>query len=247
MSITYLGLESLRQLRNVASLVFTFLLPIGMLLLFGSIYGSGGAVDHVTGLPWIVVTTVQMAGYGGMMAALGQAFSIVAERSVGWNRQLRLTRLSGMGYLISKVTAALVVALASILVIITISVLVFHPALSFAGWAMAALGLWFGVIPFAFIAVLIGQFAKLQFAQPLFMVIFFGLAILGGLWVPLSVLPTWMTNISQFVPSYWLNRLGQMGAHLSGDILAPVLVLVAWTLVLGALVVWRYRRDAARQ
>jgi ABC-2 type transport system permease protein len=247
MSIAYLGLESVRQLKNVRSLVFTFAVPLVMLLLFGGIYGAGGAFDKVTGLPWIVVTTVQMAGYGGMMAALGQAFTIVTERSVGWNRQLRLTALNGVGYLISKVAAALVVALMSIVALIVISVLVFHSSLSFAGWTMAALGLWLGVIPFAFIAVLIGQFAKPQYAQPLFMVIFLGMAILGGLWVPLSILPYWMSNIAQVVPSYWLNRLGQMGAHLSGDVLEPMLVLLAWTVALGAVIVWRYRRDAARQ
>jgi ABC-2 type transport system permease protein len=247
MSIAYLGLESVRQLKNVRSLVFTFAVPLVMLLLFGGIYGAGGAFDKVTGLPWIVVTTVQMAGYGGMMAALGQAFTIVTERSVGWNRQLRLTALNGVGYLISKVAAALVVALMSIVALIVISVLVFHSSLSFAGWTMAALGLWLGVIPFAFIAVLIGQFAKPQYAQPLFMVIFLGMAILGGLWVPLSILPDWMSNIAQVVPSYWLNRLGQMGAHLSGDVLEPMLVLLAWTVALGAVIVWRYRKDAARQ
>lgn len=247
MSIAYLGLESLRQLKNVRSLVFTFVVPLVMLLLFGGIYGSSGQLDKITGLPWIIVTTVQMAGYGGMMAALGQAFTIVTERSVGWNRQLRLTPLTGVGYLVSKVMAALAVALVTIVALIVISVLVFHASLSVGAWTMAALGLWLGVIPFAFIAVLIGQFAKPQFAQPLFMVVFLGMAILGGLWVPLSVLPDWMTNIAQAVPSYWLNRLGQMGAHLSGDILAPVLVLAAWTAVLAALVVWRYRRDAARQ
>jgi ABC-2 type transport system permease protein len=231
----------------VRSLVFTFVVPLVMLLLFGGIYGSSGQIDKVTGLPWIIVTTVQMAGYGGMMAALGQAFTIVTERSVGWNRQLRITPLTGVGYLVSKVMAALAVALLTIVALIVISVLVFHASLSFGAWAMAALGLWLGVIPFAFIAVLIGQFAKPQFAQPLFMVVFLGMAILGGLWVPLSVLPDWMTNIAQAVPSYWLNHLGQMGAHLSGDILTPVLVLAAWTAVLAALVVWRYRRDAARQ
>jgi ABC-2 type transport system permease protein len=247
MSIAYLGLESLRQLKNVRSLVFTFVVPLVMLLLFGGIYGSSGQLDKITGLPWIIVTTVQMAGYGGMMAALGQAFTIVTERSVGWNRQLRLTPLTGVGYLVSKVMAALAVALVTIVALIVISVLVFHASLSVGAWTMAALGLWLGVIPFAFIAVLIGQFAKPQFAQPLFMVVFLGMAILGGLWVPLSVLPDWMTNIAQAVPSYWLNRLGQMGAHLSGDVLAPVLVLAAWTAVLAALVVWRYRRDAARQ
>ncbi|HWD62801.1 MAG TPA: ABC transporter permease [Humibacter sp.] len=247
MSIAYLGLESFRQLKNVRNTIFTFAVPLVMLLLFGGIYGSSGQIDKVTGLPWIVVTTVQMAGYGGMMAALGQAFTIVTERSVGWNRQLRLTPLSGMGYLLSKVVAALSVALVSIVALIIISVIVFHASLSPAAWAMAALGLWLGVIPFALIAVLIGQFAKPQFAQPLFMVVFFGMAILGGLWVPLSILPAWMTNIAQVVPSYWLNRLGQMGAHLGGDVLEPVLVLLAWTLVLGAFIVWRYRRDAARQ
>lgn len=247
MTITYLGLESWRQLKNVRSLIFTFAIPLALLLMFGGIYGSGGAVDQVTGLPWIVVTTVQMAGYGGLMAALGQAFAIVTERSVGWNRQLRLTPLSGMGYLLSKVCAALAVAAVSIVALIVISVLVFHTTLTFGAWAMAALGLWVGVIPFGLIAVLIGQFARPQFAQPLFMVVFFGMAILGGLWVPLSILPTWVTDVAQVVPSYWLNRLGQMGAHLSGDILEPTLILLAWTLVLGAVIVWRYRRDAARQ
>ena len=247
MSIAYLGLESARQLKNVRSLVFTFAVPLVMLLLFGGIYGASGAVDKVTGLPWIAVTTVQMAGYGGMMAALGQAFTIVTERNVGWNRQLRITPLNGVGYMISKVAAALLVALISIIALIVVSVCVFHTTLTFGAWTMAALGLWLGVIPFAFISVLIGQFAKPNYAQPLFMVIFFGMAILGGLWVPLSVLPSWMTNVAQVVPSYWLNRLGQMGAHLSGDVLEPILVLLGWTVALGALIVWRYRRDAARQ
>ena len=75
---------------------------------------------------------------------------------------------------------------------------------------------------------------------------FLGLSILGGLWVPLSIMPGWMGDVAQAVPSYWLNRLGQMGAGATGDLVPPMLVLAAWSLVLGALIVWRYRRDAAR-
>lgn len=246
MSIAYIGLESARQLRNARGLIFTFAIPLLMLLIFGSAYGSGGAMDKTTGLPWVVVTTIQMAGYGGMMAALGQAFNIVTERSLGWNRQLRITPLSGFGYMISKVVSALAVSLVSIVLLITVSVLVLGAKLSFGGWAMAALGLWVGVIPFALIAVLIGQFAKPQFAQPLFMIVFFGMAIVGGLWIPLQIMPDWVSNVAQVVPSYWLNRLGQMGASVSGNILEPVLVLLAWTVVLSAFIVWRYKRDAAR-
>jgi len=246
MSIAYITLESWRQLKNLRTFIFTFAVPLVMLLIFGGAYGSAGAVDQVTGLPWIVVTTVQMAGYGAMMAALSQAFNIVTERSLGWNRQLRITPLTGAGYLVSKVIAALATSAIVIVALIVISVLTFHVQLPFAGWAMAALGLWAGVIPFALIAVLIGQFAKPSYAQPLFMVVFFGMAIIGGLWVPLQIMPSWVSNVAQIVPSYWLNRLGQMGAHQSGDILEPVLVLLGWTVVLAAFIIWRYRRDAAR-
>jgi ABC-2 type transport system permease protein len=244
MNIRYFGLEMARQLRNARSLIFTFAVPVVMLLIFGGTYGS--QFDHPAHLQWIVVTTVQMGGYGAMMAALAQAFTIVNERSVGWNRQLRITPLSGTGYMITKVASALAVGLLSIIVVFVISITVLHANLSLQNWVMAGLGLWIGIIPFALIAILIGQFAKPEFAQPLFMVTFLGLAILGGLWVPLDILPTWVGNVAQVAPSYWLNKLGQMGARLSGDAGVPALVLSGWTIVLAVLISWRYRRDAAR-
>jgi ABC-2 type transport system permease protein len=242
----YLALEVLRQLRNIRNLIFTFALPVVMLLIFGGAYGSNGQLDPTTHLPWLVVTTVQMGGYGAMMSGLAQAFTIVNERSLGWNRQLRITPLSGAGYLVTKVAAALAVAAISIALTFAVSAVVLHTQLSASGWLLAGVGLWLGVTPFALLAILIGQFAKPEFAQPLFMVAFFGMAILGGLWVPLQIMPDWVSSVAQIVPSYWLNRLGQMGALGSGDAIAPIIVLVVWSVALGALIVWRYRRDAAR-
>jgi ABC-2 type transport system permease protein len=187
-----------------------------------------------------------MAGYGGMMAGLSQAFAIVHERSIGWNRQLRLTPLTGTAYLASKVVAALLVAAVSIAAVVLVSVLALQAHLGAGDWFAAGAGLWIGIVPFALIAILIGQFARPDFAQPLFMVTFLGLSILGGLWVPLAILPAWMTDVAHAVPSYWLNRLGQLGAAGSGDVLVPMLVLGAWTAVLAVLITWRYRHDAAR-
>jgi ABC-2 type transport system permease protein len=246
MTIAYLGRDSLRQLKNARAIVFTVAVPLIMLIAFGGSYGGSGQVDASTHLPWVVVTTIQVAAYGGMMAALSQAFQIVTERSIGWNRQLRITPLSGTGYLVSKVVAALALALFSILLIIVVSLVLFHPDLAAGSWVLAGLAVWCGVIPFALLGIVIGQFAKPEFAQPLFMVVFMGMAILGGLWIPLQIFPAWVADVAKAVPSYWLNRVGQLGALQSGDALTPAIVLALWTVALAALVVWRYRRDAAR-
>jgi ABC-2 type transport system permease protein len=246
MTFAYIRLESTRQLKNARTLIFSLAVPVVMLFAFGGAYGAGGAVDPVTRLPWIVVTTIQMAAYGGMIAALSQSFNIVNERSIGWNRQLRITPLSGSGYLVSKIIAAMVAALAAVVLITIISVVSFHPDLGAMNWLAACAAVWLGVIPFALVAILIGQFAKPDFAQPMFMAVFLGFSLLGGLWVPLQIFPAWVSDVARVVPSYWLNRIGQMGAHLSGDVLTPALVLAAWTVVLGAFIIWRYRRDAAR-
>jgi ABC-2 type transport system permease protein len=218
-----------------------------MLLVFGSAFG--GQLDPTTRLQYLVVTTLQMASYGAMMAALSQAFAIVNERSIGWNRQLRVTPLSGWGFMVSKVIAAMAFAAMSIAITVLVAVVGLHASLDAGHWLAAAFGIWCGVVPFALIAILIGQFAKPSFAQPLFMVVFMGLAILGGLWVPLSVMPDWMGSVAHLLPSYWLNRIGQMGAGATGDagMLEPAMVLTGWALLLSAVIVWRYRRDAARQ
>lgn len=245
--IRYVLLETRRQLRNVKAMVFTFAIPVVMLLVFGAAYG--GQVDPVTHLPFLVVTTLQMTAYGAMMAALSQAFSLVTERSIGWNRQLRVTPLSGWAFLVSKLVAAMAFSAVSVVITFAIAILGMHASLGAGRWAAAGLGIWAGVVPFALIAILVGQFAKPAYAQPLFMVVFMGLSILGGLWVPLSVMPAWMGSIAHLLPSYWLNRIGQMGAGATGSagMTEPALVLVGWTVVLAAVIVWRYRRDAARR
>jgi len=245
--IRYVYLETKRQLRNVRAMVFTFAVPVVMLLVFGSAFGA--QTDPTTHLQYLVVTTLQMASYGAMMAALSQAFAIVNERSVGWNRQLRVTPLSGWGFLVSKLIAAMAFSAVSIVITVLVATVGLHASLAPGRWIAAGFGIWCGVIPFALIAVLIGQFAKPSFAQPLFMVVFMGLAILGGLWVPLSVMPDWMGTVAHLLPSYWLNRIGQMGAGATGasGMTEPAMVLAGWAIVLAGVIVWRYRRDAARQ
>ena len=71
-------------------------------------------------------------------------------------------------------------------------------------------------------------------------------SILGGVLIPAQVLPAALASAAQFLPSYWIvaETLGQVSG--AGLDVVGVLVLLAWLVAVGALVIVRYRRDALR-
>ena len=62
-----------------------------------------------------------------------------------------------------------------------------------------------------------------------------GMAILGGLWLPLEAFPQWMQTIGKGLPSHWIAQLGTWTLH-GGELpVTGLIVIVIWTVVLGAI------------
>jgi ABC-2 type transport system permease protein len=101
-------------------------------------------------------------------------------------------------------------------------------------------------LPFAAIGLLIGMAAIPDSAQGMSTVVMLLFSLLGGVLIPAQVLPAVMVAVAQFLPSYWIvvETMGQaFGAGVDGQ---GVLVMLAWLVVVGALVAMRYRHDALR-
>ena len=100
---TYTRFEMLRLLRNRQNLVFSVVFPIVMYFLLAGPnkdnHNFGGTKGHPTGLFAPQYYMVSLLAFGGMVAVLSGGARIAAERTVGWNRLLRLTPLSAAGYL----------------------------------------------------------------------------------------------------------------------------------------------------
>ena len=117
MSTTYFKYELLRLVRNRRFFFFSLVFPLMLLLVFGlSNRGAMVTFGSVT-LQFILFYIVGMAGYGAMMASISGGARIASERSVGWNRQLRLTHLSVSTYVAAKILTSYVMALISIAVL----------------------------------------------------------------------------------------------------------------------------------
>ncbi|ONI76901.1 ABC transporter [Actinosynnema sp. ALI-1.44] len=239
MSTGYLILEIKRALRAAKFLIFTVALPI-LMFVFLSNLGEGDANAKAS-------LMVGMITWGAFSAALFAGARVAVERDAGWQRQLRLTPLSGAGYLVGKGVVGMVVALPAVVLVPLVGALGQGVTLDAAQWAQVTAGVWLAAIPFALLGLLLGQYGTADSMQSITGVLMMVLAMFGGLWVPLSALPGLFGVIAKILPTYWMSQIGASALGSSENVLTCVLVLAAWTVVLGALVIRRYRLDSARR
>src|SRR5690242_18868419 len=110
MNLRYLMLEARVIARNSRFLIFTLIMPAVLFVIYVKIWGSLGNV-YPDGTPVAPALLVSMSGYGAMGAAMSTGMTIAVEREYGWMRQLRLTPMTGLSYLLTKATLSMLVAL----------------------------------------------------------------------------------------------------------------------------------------
>ncbi|WP_051951746.1 ABC transporter permease [Actinacidiphila yeochonensis] len=234
---TVLALEIRRVLRNVRTVVLVVVMPTSFFLLYGLPSRASG------GRP-AAQTMVSMAAYGAMVGAAGCGAGVAVERALGWQRQLRLTPMRPLAQVAVKAVTAMVLGLVSVAAEFVLGA-AFGVRLGWGRWLLAAAAAWLPALLFAVLGLLCGLLLPaanvMQLAGP-------GLALLavfGGLFVPLEVLPRRLRDIAPFTPAYGPGALARAAVS-GGGVLVPVLGQAAWTVLFGALAVRRLRRDIRR-
>ncbi|MYS19434.1 ABC-2 type transport system permease protein [Streptomyces sp. DvalAA-14] len=243
---TLIRLEIRRTLRNRKFMFFSVLYPamlfIGTSLSYKKTDTVGG--DGLSALAYLMVA---MAAFGAMTAVLmGNAERIAREREKGWVRQLRLTALPGRGYVTAKIASAATVSLPSILVVLVLGATVKGIRLDAWQWVAIAFSIWAGSLVFAALGVAIGYLATADVARPISMLFYFGLALLGGLWVPIFSFPQWLQTIAGYLPARPYAALGQSIELGDAPHAKDVTVLVVYLLLFAGSAAWLYRKDTRK-
>jgi ABC-2 type transport system permease protein len=248
-TVTYTRFEMLRVVRNRQSLGFSIIFPIVMYFLLAgpnkNNHNFGGDATHQTGLFAPQYYMVGLLAFGTMIAVLSSGARIAGERTVGWNRLLRLTPLSARGYLRTKVLTGYLMAAIAIVVLYAAGIslgvrLPMHSWLEMTGLVLVAL------IPFAALGIGVGHLVNADAAGPAMGGAVSLFAFLGGTWFPLTG-GGWFVGFCKLLPSYWLVQAGHVGLGAGNPWGAEAWIVIAvWTAAGAALAMWAYRRDTGR-
>lgn len=239
--ITLIKLEILRVLRNRRYLIFTLILPVILYSVMVGAYGKAGTLDGVSVKAYFMVA---MATLGTVSASMTtNANRIALERKSGWARQLRLTALPGYGYVVAKIASTAASTLPAILVVFGLAYAQ-GVRLSTTEWLFLGLTLWVGGFVFAALGVALGYSAAPDSIQPIIMIVYTVMLILGGTYGQIGGS---FGSFAKWTPMALYNQLGrvaQTGSSVGGGTLAAVLGYAVVFIGLAAFLYQRDRREA---
>ena len=195
--------EIVKSVRLPQFIIPTIALPPAFYALFALAMGQGSAE----------VATRTLATFG-VFAVMGPALfgfgaNIAAERESG---QLELKRLSPMpagAQIAAKVAATMLFSMLSFAMLYALGI-VGGVALDAGQWAMLVSVHTLAIIPFALIGLGIGYRLGQKGAIAMANILFLAMAVLGGLWMPIAVLPQAMQALAWALPSYHLGEIALM-------------------------------------
>ena len=212
-------------------------MPVAFFFLFGGQYRT----SDPDAFAYVMAS---MAVYGAMIATTSMGAQVSVERSLGWTRQLRLTPLRPVGYVATKILAALVLGVVPIVLVLAAGLLA-GVDLSVPQWLRIGLLAWVCSLVFAAFGLFVGYLAPaentMQFIGPLLALMSF----FGGLFFPLEKGST-LAHIAPYMPTYAVGLITRSPITGSGLTLLHLGDLALWVTIFGIGTAFLFRRDTSR-
>ena len=243
-STAIVRLEIRRLLRNRRTVLFTVVFPVFFFLIFG--LNSSYASNRIGQGNESAFLMISMALYGAVLATTSGGAMVSVERLSGWSRQLRVTPLSPLAYIVIKMLTSLVLGAAAVVVVYGAGILVGKPSMPVGIWVGTALCVWIGSLLFAAFGLFVGYLLPSENVMQVIGFVLMLFSFGGGLFIPLSELSPALRTVAKFTPLYGLNQLVHFpltGGDFAWSWGANVVV---WLAVFVAGATWRFRRDTSR-
>ena len=241
-NFTVLGIELKRILRNRRTIIFTLILPAALLLVFG---GQQGWDDKAGSGNVAAYILVSMALYGAALTSAAGGSMVALERSLGWSRQLRLTPLNPVAYILIKALVALVMGALAITAVNVVGIIQGKAEMPLHVWIITPFVTLLCTLTFAALGVFVGYVVPGENAMQILGPGLALLSFLGGVFIPLDQYSEVVRQIAYWTPMYGVSEIAR--APLTHDLpWFAVVNAVGWFALFVAGAAWRMSKDTAR-
>nr|WP_239681968.1 ABC transporter permease [Streptococcus constellatus] len=129
------------------------------------------------------------------------------DKISNWQKTIVHSPVSVVEYYISKFLAMMIDYLPAITVVFSVGHIVRHVNVPMMDWFVSVGILMMGSAAFVVLGLLLALIPNTQFVSVIGNIVYMTLAILGGLWFPLTMFPSWMQAIGKTLPTYQLMNL----------------------------------------
>ncbi len=241
MAMALTATELRLALRRGESLLVTFVIPAGVLLVFSAFDTSGGTgadqpVDRM--LPG----SIALAIIASSMVSLGIATAY--ERSYGVLKRLGGSPAGTSVLVAAKTASVILVEIAQVVLLVAIAAAILAwTAGAGASPLLVAAGILLGTVAFAGAGLLIAGTLRAEATLALVNLLFLLSLVLGGIVIPLDRLPPALASFAHVLPPAALTQVLTVGLGGAGDATESLVILAGWAVSLATLAARRFRWD----
>ena len=218
----------------------TLVFPLMFYLFFGVLMGFSPIA------PTYLLATYGVFGTIGP-SLFGFGVGLAAERDRGALLLKQTTPMPATAHLLARVSTALLFGAAIVLGLFVLGAYAAGVTLYRWQWFALAGVVLSGVLPFCALGLAIGVWVKAQAAVAIVNLVYLPMAFLSGLWIPISMLPSFMQDFAVILPAYHLAQLALKVVNLDerGSAAMHMGMVGAFTVVFLVVAVIGLRRSSA--
>lgn len=206
--------------------------------------------QHIAGVsvPCYMLATFGTFGVIGV-CLFGVGLNLANERELGWMELKQASPLTPGVYFLAKLAMCILFSVVEVVALFALGFSCAGLHMNAGSAARLIAILISGAIPFGALGLALGYFAKPNSGPAFVNLIYFPMAILSGLWMPVEFLPKALQSFAIYMPPYHLSRLalGVFGAGRSHAWWGHWEALAGFTILFLGLAKLGYRRDESRK
>ena len=197
-------MEAILTKRSITSFTLGIGMPLAFFLFFSGMYQFDNAEIKMRAVRAMMLSMTAFSAISFSFFTLPYSFQ--EDRTNHWQQMLRHSPVPGWQYFLVRYARIGLSLLLSILVVFISGAFLRGVEMSRQEWIMAGILLFVGGGTFIALGLVLSLIQSAETLSVVGNILYLGLAMLGGMWFPVSFFPDWMKKLAEVTPTYHLNN-----------------------------------------